>query len=61
MTHLLQFDARGRITIPHGFRDALGPRVVAILTPHGVVLHPVPEHVDTDAVPDGEQAALEEA
>lgn len=64
MTSLLTFDARGRLTIPRQLRVDLGDRVVAIRTPHGVVLHPVPEHVDLpvdarDA--SGEQAALDEA
>lgn len=45
MTTTLTFDARGRLTIPRALRKGLGARVVAIRTPHGVVLHPVPSHV----------------
>lgn len=45
MTTMLAFDARGRLTLPRRLREGLGSRVVAIQTPHGVVLHPVPSHV----------------
>ena len=64
MTNLLSFDARGRVTIPAELRAGLGEHVVAIRTPHGVVLHPVPRTV---AIPgaaartSGEDAAQNEA
>lgn len=60
-------DDRGRITIRREFRDRLGDRVVQILTPHGVLLRPVPDELDGDEeLPDalqasGDQAALDEA
>lgn len=41
----LTFDARGRVTIPAALRKELGREVVAIKTPHGVVLHPIPKTV----------------
>ncbi len=64
MVTTLVFDARGRLTLPRKLRQGLGARVVAIQTPHGVVLHPVPSHVRLpikakDA--SGESAALAEA
>lgn len=45
MGAMLSFDSRGRLTLPRQLRKGLGSRVVAIQTPHGVVLHPVPSHV----------------
>lgn len=60
-------DDRGRITIRREYRDRLGERVVQILTPHGVLLRPVPDQIERDGdLPDaltasGEQAALDEA
>jgi hypothetical protein len=39
-THL---DDRGRLTIRRAYRRILGARVVQILTPHGVLLRPVPD------------------
>ena len=60
-------DDRGRITIRREYRDRLGERVVQILTPHGVLLRPVPDEIEgTGALPEaltasGEQDALEEA
>lgn len=62
-THL---DDRGRVTIKKSYRDRLGERVVQILTPHGVLLRPVPDRLAGDDLPDaatatGEDAALEEA
>lgn len=63
MPQTLRFDARGRITLPANLRKHLTDEVVAILTPHGVVLHPIPEHVDLP-VPaseaSGEEAAMDE-
>jgi len=64
MSSLLDFDARGRLTIPRHLRAELGDRVVAIRTPHGVVLHPVPEHVHLPKPAgevSGESAATDEA
>ena len=65
MPQTLRFDARGRITLPAHLRKHLTDEVVAILTPHGVVLHPIPETIPDDALPpaseaSGEEAALEE-
>lgn len=60
----LSFDARGRLTIPSHLRDGLGEHVVAIRTPHGIVLHPVPRHVHLPLSAkdvSGERAALDEA
>lgn len=60
-------DDRGRITIRREFREHLGERVVQILTPHGVLLSPVPDELeDAEALPDaqstsGEQEAMDEA
>ena len=39
-THL---DERGRLTIRRAYRKVLRDRVVQILTPHGVLLRPVPD------------------
>lgn len=64
MGELLTFDARGRITLPASLREGLGKRVVAIRTPHGIVLHPVPAHValkGSAASASGEDEALGEA
>lgn len=36
-------DNRGRITIERPLRSHLGKRVVQVLTPHGVLLRPVPD------------------
>jgi DNA-binding transcriptional regulator/RsmH inhibitor MraZ len=63
MSELLSFDARGRITLPRSLREGLGERVVAIRTPHGVVLHPIPAHValkGSAAAASGEEGALGE-
>jgi DNA-binding transcriptional regulator/RsmH inhibitor MraZ len=64
MPETLHFDARGRITIPKELRKRLKGPIVAILTPHGVMLRSVPLHVHgrlaaKDA--SGEDAAMEEA
>lgn len=49
MTEVSRLDARGRLTIQAKYRRLLrGRRVVQILTPHGVLLRPVP-----DTLPDG--------
>jgi hypothetical protein len=63
MGETLTFDARGRITLPRSLREGLGDRVVAIRTPHGVVLHPVPAHVALKGAgpASGEDEALGEA
>lgn len=60
-------DSRGRITVKKEYRERLGDRFVQIMTPHGVLLRPVP-----DTLPDradlppaleasGEEEALDEA
>lgn len=48
MSDVSRLDERGRLTIRHEFRDLLGEKVLQILTPHGVLLRPVP-----DRLPDG--------
>lgn len=67
MTGATNLDDRGRITIERSLRSYLGDRVVQVLTPHGVLLRPVPDLLpDRGRLPDalkasGEQAAAEEA
>jgi bifunctional DNA-binding transcriptional regulator/antitoxin component of YhaV-PrlF toxin-antitoxin module len=57
MTEELLLDERGRITIPQAYRRIFRQRVVAILTPHGVLLRPVPDTLpDRGTLP----AALED-
>lgn len=67
MGEVTPLDDRGRVTIRREFREKLGDRVVQILTPHGVLLRPVPDELPagTDR-PDalgasGEEAARDEA
>ncbi len=63
-THL---DRRGRLTIRRAYRRILGDRVVQILTPHGVLLRPVPDRLlDRRRLPaalkaTGEEEAADEA
>ncbi len=38
-----RLDKRGRLTIRRAYREILRDRVVQILTPHGVLLRPVPD------------------
>lgn len=38
-----RLDERGRLTIRRAYRKVLRDRVVQILTPHGVLLRPVPD------------------
>jgi hypothetical protein len=63
-THL---DGRGRLTIRRAYRKILRDRVVQILTPHGVLLRPVPDTLpDRRRLPpalraSGEEAAEDEA
>ena len=40
-----RLDHRGRLTIRAEYRRMLGKRVVQILTPHGVLLRPVPDRL----------------
>lgn len=40
-----RLDRRGRITVRAEYRRILGNRVVQILTPHGVLLRPVPDRL----------------
>jgi hypothetical protein len=62
-----RLDERGRLTIRHEFRKILGDRVVQILTPHGILLRPVPDRLpDKGRLPPalratGEDVANEEA
>lgn len=48
MPTTLSFDSRGRLTVPKHLRQGLTDEVVVIKTPHGLVIHSVPEHVDLD-------------
>ena len=43
MTLPTRLDERGRLTIRRAYRKILRDRVVQILTPHGVLLRPVPD------------------
>lgn len=67
MSEVSPLDDRGRITIRREYRERLGDRVVQILTPHGVLLRPVPDELEEgDELPEalsasGEQDALDEA
>ncbi len=60
-------DDRGRITIERPLRPHLGKRVIQVLTPHGVLLRPVQDTLQTKGKsPDalsasGEDAAAAEA
>ena len=67
MSGVTSLDDRGRITIDRALRVRLGARVVQVLTPHGVLLRPVPDTLpDNGRLPDalgatGEDAAVAEA
>jgi len=62
-----RLDRRGRLTIRRAYRRILRDRVVQILTPHGVLLRPVPDTLlDRGRLPpalaaSGEEEAEEEA
>ncbi len=62
-----RLDERGRLTIRRAYRKVLRDRVVQILTPHGVLLRPVPDTLpDRGRLPDaltssGEEDAQREA
>lgn len=62
-----KLDNRGRLTIHRRYRTLLGEGVVQILTPHGVLLRPVPDTLpDRGRLPDallvsGEEEAAAEA
>ncbi|MBI4416787.1 MAG: hypothetical protein HY557_07380 [Euryarchaeota archaeon] len=43
MATATRLDRRGRLTIRREYRKILRDRVVQILTPHGVLLRPVPD------------------
>ena len=43
MGTVTRLDDRGRLTIHRAYRKVLRDRVVQILTPHGVLLRPVPD------------------
>jgi hypothetical protein len=61
MTEASPLDHRGRITIQREFRRHLGARVIQILTPHGVLLRPVPDTLpDKGRLPDALTATGEE-
>lgn len=67
VTGTTSLDDRGRITIDRGLRPHLGERVVQVLTPHGVLLRPVPDVLPSKGrLPSalratGDKAAAEEA
>lgn len=67
VTGTTNLDDRGRITIDRALRPHLGQRVVQVLTPHGVLLRPVPDTLPSKGrLPSalrasGEKAAAEEA
>jgi hypothetical protein len=67
MAEVGRLDARGRLTIRRRYRKILNERVVQILTPHGVLLRPVPDTLpDKGRLPraltaTGEDEADEEA
>lgn len=53
-------DDRGRVTIRREFRERLGDRVVQVLTPHGVLLRPVPDELRPEQeLPDALEASGE--
>lgn len=57
MSESAYLDDRGRLTIRREFRKLLGPRVVQILTPHGVLLRPVPDKLpDRGRLPEAMRA-----
>ena len=43
MRDVTRLDERGRLTIRRAYRKVLGSRIVQILTPHGVLLRPIPD------------------
>jgi len=62
-----RLDPRGRLTIRRAYRRILHDRVIQILTPHGVLLRPVPDTLpDRGRLPlallaSGEEPASDEA
>lgn len=61
MKGLTSLDKRGRLTIRREYRKVLGARVVQILTPHGVLLRPVPDTLpDHGELPEALVASGEE-
>ncbi|MFQ6013348.1 MAG: hypothetical protein ACE5LS_06865 [Thermoplasmata archaeon] len=61
MKRVDRLDKRGRLTIRRPFRRLLGDRVVQILTPHGVLLRPVPDTLpDRGKLPEALEASGEE-
>jgi DNA-binding transcriptional regulator/RsmH inhibitor MraZ len=67
MGNATRLDDRGRLTIRRAYRRILTGRVVQILTPHGVLLRPVPDILpDRGQLPpalttNGEEEASHEA
>lgn len=67
MSEASPMDDRGRVTIRRESRDRLRDRVVQVLTPHGVLLRPVPDELRPDEdLPEaleasGEGSAADEA
>lgn len=60
MPSALRFDARGRITIPKSIRKGLGKEFVAIRMPKGIVLYPIPKHIEIPT-PAGDVTGEDEA
>jgi hypothetical protein len=66
MTEATPLDDRGRVTILREYRGFVGPSVVQVLTPHGVLLRPAKGKVDPSKLPPalratGEDEGLAEA
>lgn len=67
MREVTRMDGRGRVTIRRAYRRIFRERVVQILTPHGVLLRPVPDTLrDGGRLPpalaaSGEKEAVREA
>ncbi len=61
MREITRLDPRGRLTIRRAYRRILRERVVQILTPHGVLLRPVPDTLpDAGRLPPALRASGEE-
>ena len=65
MTEASPLDDRGRFTVEPRWRKMLGPRVVQIWTPHGLLLRPVRGKLAAGALPsslqiEGDELYLED-
>lgn len=61
MQHDTTMDHRGRVTIRREYRHRLGDRFVQILTPHGLLLRPVPDLLPGKTGPSALEASGEDA